>query len=361
MQKTIILLLLLVSIINAKENMTVTQEIPLTLDASLQKQVQSLTQSMKKRFQAKDVVVAVMKSKTGEILSLADSNSDIVKTFPKNRIASFTYEPGSVIKPIVFSLALEKKLITPYTLINGHKGHYQLNGQTITDEHSFDWLSAENVIVYSSNIGITQIAQKLPAQDYYDGLVSFGFTQHTVDGLSDENYGYIPDSKRLENEIYKATTSYGYGVKVNLLQLLQAYNVFNNDGMLIKPRIIADSIIQKPKRVVDADTAHIMKKILIKTVAKGTGKSAKIQGLEIGGKPGNAYILENGKYVKKYNGSFVGFANGAKNKYTIAVLVQQPKTSIYASKTAVLVFKKAVDILFQDGSLSYNTHKKDNK
>lgn len=346
MQKNLLVLLFLfISIISAKDNITFTQKIPLTIDASLQKQLQSLTQSMKKSFQAKAVVVAVMDSRTGEILSLADSNSNAIKDFPKNRIASFTYEPGSVIEPIIFSLALEKKLITQYTLINGHKGHYQLKGQTITDEHPFDWLSAENVIVYSSNIGMAQIAQKLTGKEYHDGLVSFGFTQYTVDEISDENCGYIPDSKRLENEIYQATTSYGYGIKVNLLQLLQAYNVFNNDGMLIKPRIIANNSIQKSTRVINTDTAHIMKKILIKTVEKGTAQKAKMQGLEIGGKPGTAYIAKNGRYINQYNCSFVGFSNEAKKHYTIAALVQEPQTSKYASQTAAVVFKKAVEIL----------------
>jgi len=87
---------------------------------------------MKKRFQAKGVAVAVMDSKTGEILSLVDSNSDVVKDFPKNRIASLVYKPGFVMAHIVFSLALEKKLITPDDLINGHQGRYQFKGRTIS-------------------------------------------------------------------------------------------------------------------------------------------------------------------------------------------------------------------------------------
>ncbi|WP_434580234.1 hypothetical protein MLC52_09820 [Sulfurimonas sp. NW15] len=349
MQKNIfVLLLLLASIISARENVTVTKVIPLTLDASLQKQLQSLTQSMKKRFQAKAVAVAVMDSKTGKILSLADSNSNVVKDFPKNRIANLTYEPGFVMAPVVFSLALEKKLITPDDLINGHQGRYQVKGRTITDHHPFDWLSAANVVIYSSNIGIVQIAQKLPAQDYHDGLVKFGFTQHSIDGLRGENGGFIPDSKRLKYEIYKATTSYGYGVKVNLLQLLQAYNVFNNDGILIKPRIVASSTAQKPQKVIDTKTANAVKKILIETVEKGTGKNAKAQGLEIGGKTGTAHVAKNGRYIKEYNCSFVGFVNGNKKSYTIAVLVQEPQTSQYASETAAVAFKDVLNILVQE-------------
>jgi len=354
MQKKIfVLLLLLASIIGARENITVTKIISLTLDASLQKQVQVLTQSMKKRFQTKGVAIVVMDSNTGEILSLADSNSDVVKDFPKNRITSLTYEPGFVMAPIVFSLALEKKLITPDDLINGHQGCYQFKGRTITDHYPFDWLSAANVVIYSSNIGIVQIAQKLPAQDYHDGLLlKFGFTQHTVDGFYGENGGFIPDSKSLGFEIYKATTSYGYGVKVNLLQLLQAYNIFNNDGIFIKPRIVVNNSAQKPQKVLDTKTVNAIKKILIETVEKGPGKDAKAQGLEIGGKTGTAHVVKNGRYIKEYNCSFVGFVNGNKKSYTIAVLLQEPQTSQYVSETAVVVFKSIMNVLVQEKLLN---------
>jgi len=352
MQKNIfIFLLLLTSIVNARETLTAIKKIPLTLDSSLQKQVHSIAQSMKKSLQAKDVDIVVMNSKTGEILSLVDSNKDIVKSFPENYIANFSYEPGFVIAPIVFSLALDKKLITPHELINTHRGNYKIKGFSITDRHWFDYLGADDVIVYTSNIGMSQIAQKLSGEDYHNGLIKFGFTKHTVEGFSNEDSGFILDVDRLNIEIYKAVTSYGYITKVNLIQLLQAYNVFNNNGILIKPKIIAKSQIEQPKRVIDAKTAKMMKKILIKTVIKGTGRNAQTKGLEIGGKTGTAHIAKNGRYINEYNCSFVGFANGNKKSYTIAVLVQKPQTSWYASQSAAVVFKKVVDVLMQERML----------
>ncbi len=349
MQKNILILILLFSsIISANENISVTKEIQLTLNSSLQKQVKSLTLSMKEKLQAKSVTVAVMDSRTGNILSLADSNTNTTKDYPKNAIANFTYEPGFIMAPFIFSLAIENKLITPYTLISGHQGHYQLRGKIINDHHPFDYMSAENILVYSSNIGMAQIAQKIPAIDYYDGLIKFGFTQSVIGKFSNEKNGFIPDTKCLEYEIYKAPASYGYGVTVNLLQLLQAYNVFNNNGMLIKPRIVTNSTVQEPQTVIDSTTAYTIKKILIKSVEKGTGKNAKTPSLEIGGKTGTAYVVQNGKYLKKYNCSFAGFVNGTEKSYTIAVLVQEPQTSPYASETAVITFKGVVDILVHD-------------
>lgn len=344
--KIIALLFLLVSLVYAQEKNNLAITVKTTLDKSLQSKLQPLAKSIKNRFKTKGVYIAVMDSKSGNILGLADSNSDVLKDFPNSSIANFTYEPGFVFAPIVFSLALDKHLVNPDALINAHKGKYKVKGMTVVDRYPHGYLSASSVLVYSSNIGMVQIAQKVSAKDYYDGLISFGLNKRAVDWLANEKSGLIPTQDRLKSDIYKATTSYGYGVRVNLFQLLQAYNVFNNDGLLIKPKIFANiKPTSAPQTVLDAKTAHMMKKILIETVQKGTGKNAKIDGLEIGGKTGTAHVVENGRYVKKYNHSFVGFVNGDNKSYTIAVLVQEPKTSEYALQTAAVVFRKVVEAL----------------
>ena len=97
-----------------------------------------------------------------------------------------------------------------------------------------------------------------------------------------------------------------------------------------------------------------MKKILIKTVLKGTGKAAIYNGLEIGGKTGTARIAKGGGYSDSYNSSFFGFANDAKHRYTIGVLVRDPKKRYYyyASQTAVPVFKQIVETLVEEGYLN---------
>lgn len=342
------MLLLIASITNARENLVATQEVQLTLDSSLQKQVKTMALEMKEQMQSKSIEIIIMDSYTGKLLSLTGSDSSTIKEFPKNSIASFTYEPGSVMAPFVFALTLEKHLLTPNDLINGYHGVYKIKGKTIMDPHKFDYLSAANVIMYSSSIGMAQIAQKLTAEDYYNGLVSFGFMQQSTPDFTNEHIGFIPNPKRLENVIYKATISYGYGVRTNLLQLVKAYNTFNNNGKLVTPFIAADGSHYKAKQILNHQTVQDMKKILVDTVEKGTGINAKTNGVQIGGKTGSAHIVESGKYVKKYNCTFVGFANDTKHRYTIGVLVQQPKTSIYASQTAAVVFKKAVAIMIKE-------------
>lgn len=349
-------------------------DIKLTIPISFQIRIEKMLDNMKEELRAKEVMIAIMDSRTGNVYAIASSNryfpQDIKRSdYPSlnSSMIEYSFEPGSVLKPITFALLLEHKLVNPYDLVNGHNGRYKMGRKVITDEHRFDWLSAENVIVYSSNIGIAQLAQKLSGYDFYKGLKKFGFSSKSTPDLIYERKGSIPSAKRLENEIYKATCAYGYGIRANLMQLMRAYSVFNNNGRMVKPKLLKSFIdergnikelgYEEPVQVLKSATAKRMKKILLKTVNEGTGKKAITKGLQIGGKTGTAHIVEKGKYVQKYNTAFMGFANDKKHKYTIGVIVIEPKKSQFAAQTAVPVFKKAVDIMVEEGYLQPNVIK----
>ena len=360
-------------IILNKESFTKPQinglDIKLTIPVSFQIRIEKMLDSMKKELQAKEIMIAIMNSETGNILALASSNRYLPKAIKRSDYPSlnssmieYSFEPGSVLKPITFALLLEHKLVNPYDLVNGHNGRFKMGRKVITDEHRFDWLSAENVIVYSSNIGMAQLAQRLSGYEFHKGLKSFGFSTQSTPDLIYERAGSIPSAKRLENKIYKATCAYGYGIRVNLMQLLRAYSAFNNNGRMVTPRLVQSFIddrgnikklgYAKSVQVIKSATAKRMNKILIKTVNEGTGKKAITKGLQIGGKTGTAHIVEKGQYVGKYNTTFMGFANDKKHKYSIGVVAIQPKKSQFASQTAVPVFKKAVDIMVEEGYLN---------
>ena len=346
-------------------------DIKLTIPVALQIKIEKMLDEMKVELRAKQIIISIMNSTNGEVLAMASSNRYLPKSIKRSDYPSlnsgmieYSFEPGSVIKPITFALLLEKGLVNPYDLVNGHNGRFKIGRKVITDEHKFDWLSAENVIVHSSNVGIAQLAQKLSGYEFNQGLKKFGFSQKSTPDLIYEKVGSVPSSKRLENEIYKATCSYGYGMRANLMQIMRAYSAFNNNGKMVYPKIIKsfideysqESLIEPSEQVeaIKSSTALRMKKILVKTVLKGTGVKAITEGLEIGGKTGTAHIVEKGRYVNKYNTAFVGLANDKKSKYTIGVVVVQPKKSQFAAQTSVPVFKKAVDIMIEDGYLKPN-------
>ncbi len=342
----------------------------LNISLKFQKIVENMLDSFKKELKAKEIIACVMESKSGKILMLASSNrynpSHIKKSEYRNlnvNAIEFSYEPGSVIKPIIFALLLEKSRVNPYDLVRIYGGKFKIGKKVIKDSHKFDWLSAEDVIVHSSNVGIAQLAQKLDYIDYYNGLKKFGFSKPSGIDLPYEHTGIIPRIYKLKKEIYKAVTAYGYGIRTNFMQLLKAYNVFNNNGRSITPKIAEyyqDAYAEKYytldksyKQVIPVDIAKRVQKILIKTVMKGTGRNARVQGITIGGKTGTAHIAQNGKYSDIYNSSFFGFANDKNHFYTIGVLVRRPTKEhyYYASLTAVPIFKKIVEEMIEEGYL----------
>jgi len=340
-----------------------------SISLKLQKSIEQLLLTHREKLGAKEIMAAVMDSKTGNILAIASSRRFTpgkVKDADALTISAvrYIYEPGSVMKPIIFSMLLEEKKVTRNELIRTYNGRYLLGKKIITDEHQYPYLSAENIIVHSSNVGIAQLAQRLDPLNYFQYLREFGFGTKTSIDISYELHGSIPDIHRLKNSIYRATTAYGYGIKVNFFQILQAYNVFNNDGLLIQPSIgeFLKSETQKqaifhkkPKRVLSKKVAKDMQKILFKTVNEGTGKNAITKGVMVGGKTGTAQISVRGKYEKIYNNSFFGFADDAKNRYTIGVTVIEPDPKgigHFASTSAVPVFKDIVDCLINNNFLT---------
>ncbi len=331
-----------------------------TIDIKLQKSIENILTQYQESLQAKEVMAAVMDSKTGEILAVASSRRYIHGHIEDPNALTisavrYIFEPGSVMKPIIFSLLLQTDKIRLDDIVRTYNGEFMLGKKMITDEHKYAYLSAENVIVHSSNIGIAQLAQKLDTLDYFQGLRDFGFGTQTKIDIAYELAGSIPNIHRLKNYVFKATTSYGYGIKVNFFHLLQAYNIFNNDGLLIRPTIgkyiMSENKKQllyhkKFKRVLSDSVAQKMQRILIKTVNEGTGKFAITPGIQVGGKTGTAQIAERGEYVKRYNTSFFGFANDSHHRYTIGVTVIEPNPDDrrhYASFSAVPVFKEIVD------------------
>ena len=159
--------------------------VKLTIPVTLQSRVEQMCDKMKKKMGARQIMVTVMEAKSGKMLVLASSNRFKPKDIKQKDINSlqvhaveYSFEPGSVLKPIVFSLLMKHGLVNPFEVVNVHHGRFKIGKRWITDEHKEDYLSAENVIVYSSNIGISILAQRLNATDYHQGLVDFGFTQN---------------------------------------------------------------------------------------------------------------------------------------------------------------------------------------
>lgn len=343
----------------------------LNVSLKLQKMSEYILDTMMKDIQAREMVVGIMDSKTGKILSLATTNrynpSKIRKQDYRalnSTSSEYAYEPGSVIKPIVFAYLLTSNKVNPMEIVNTHNGVYKHGKSTIKDSHPAKNMSAEEIIIHSSNIGMVELSKRISGEELYMNLIKFGFTKQTGIDLPYEQKGIIPSLSELNSEIYRGTASYGYGIQTTFLQLLRAYAVFNNNGYLITPQLVSnlqkDGKLYKGRatppqeQILSEDVAKRMKNILIRVVKEGTGKKADINGLEIGGKTGTSRIAIAGGYSKSlYNASFFGFANDKfGHNYTIGVFVREPKEGrIYASQSAIPIFKSIVELLIQEQQL----------
>ncbi|EAH4590969.1 penicillin-binding protein 2 [Campylobacter coli] len=342
----------------------------LNISLKLQKSIEKAIDERNEDLKANEIIVGVMDSKTGQILALASSR----RYDPQNRgkdlsvlnasAIEYGYEAGSVIKPFIFTTALRLGKLKTDEVINTYGGAYKLGRFTIRDDHKMDQMTMEEVIRYSSNIGMIQIAKRLSNLEIIAGLKIFKFGEKSGIDLPYEQKGEIPNSKRLR-DIEKSVLSYGYGLKTTFIQLLAAYNVFNNNGVYITPHL-AEKFYQdgrfvsleediKKEVILTPQAAQTMQKILIDVIEKGTGKKAITQGIIVGGKTGTARIAERQGYTSnRYNASFFGFANDTKHNYTIGVLVRNPTKpySYYAAQSALPMFKDVVDILINEDFLT---------
>lgn len=342
--------------------------IVLNINYKLQKTIENMLDKEKDKYQASEIVVAIMQSETGKVITLATdqrydpANIKMGDYSSLNSTATeYAYEIGSVMKPFILATKLETDPIdTKNTFYNTFNGSYKLGTSTIKDTRPAASLNVEDIVVYSSNIGMIQLSNDIDPIDMSEGLKKFNFSKKTNIDLPYESVGKLPTLKELRNRINKATLSYGYGLQATFIQLLAGFNVFNNNGFMITPRLTnsleKDGKIyyikdQEIRRVISKENAHIIKDILIQVVQRGGGKRALVKGLEIGGKTGTAHIAESGRYVSKYNASFFGFANDETSKYTIGVLVKEPKRSYFGSQSAAPIFKNAVEIMIELGFL----------
>ncbi|MBD5165758.1 penicillin-binding protein 2 [Helicobacter sp.] len=342
-----------------------------SIPLKLQKKIERLADENAAQLGAKEILIGIMESKSGRILSLASNarfNPNLITKNDYSKLNTnaieYSYEPGSIIKPIIYAILLDKNLIYPKETIDLENGRFKLHNFYITDTHRLKSATAEEVLLYSSNIGMAKIAQRLSPLEYNAALQAFGFGNLSGIDLPYERVGVIPDAKRFQSDVYRATASYGYGLRTTFMQMLKAYNIIINHGISYEPYLVeyiqdSKSIRYKlkhqtPIRILSDKTAKEVKNALVKVVNEGTGKTAQVQGITIGGKTGTAHIAQGGKYVSKYNSSFFGFANDEKgNEYTIGISVFEPNEAeaYFAARTAVPLFREVVNLLIKENYL----------
>jgi cell division protein FtsI (penicillin-binding protein 3) len=319
-------------------------DIYLTIDSSIQAIVEDKIKKYYDILKAKNIIVIVQDAKTGFISALASYPQDYVNLKP----IEYVYEPGSTFKTIVLSAAFEENLIKENDLINCENGKWKINEKhTITDHEPLGVVTLIEAYKHSSNIGFGKVGLKLGIEKLYTYIKKFGFATKYTD-FPGESKGIIKDfDKYRETDLI--TTSFGYSIAINPLQLINAYTAIANNGVLLKPQILYkvsndEKTIAKPeiiREVISKQTADRVKEMMINVVEDGTGVNARIDGYYIGGKTGtaNKLDLKTKKYIKGKNvTSFCGFITAKNPQYTILVIVDDSEKFKYGGQTSAPIF-----------------------
>jgi cell division protein FtsI (penicillin-binding protein 3) len=333
------------------------KSVVLTLDKTIQFITEKELARAVTESNAKSGMALVMESDTGKILAMANyptfnpnAYSRYSLSHLRNHVVTDSFEPGSTFKVFTIAAAVDTGTVKPTDMYNCENGTYRIADRTIHDDHPHSRLTVSEIIKYSSNIGSAKIGFKMGEEKLASYLRKFGFGSRTGIDLPGEAAGSL---KKHWYVIDLATTAFGQGVSLSVIQLTTALSAIANGGNLMRPylveQILDDSgtIVQKfepqvVRRVISPETAQKVTKMMETVTGDGgTGTKAALDGFRVAGKTGTAQKVDpvTHTYSSKRIGSFVGFVPAEKPKLTIAVIIDEPQGIKYGGIVAAPAFR----------------------
>jgi cell division protein FtsI (penicillin-binding protein 3) len=337
-----------------------------------------------RKFEARWGGCLVVDVSNGDILAWAQYpffNPNKVADTPaadrKNRLATDMLEQGSTIKSFLLASALQEGVVNRDTVINCENGKWKFGRRILHDTHPYGKLNVEQILHVSSNIGAAKIGLELGAEKYYSYLNRLGFGVPTGLPLAGESRGILRNYRRWA-DIDLATASFGQSFSTTMVQMAQAYLCLAGDGVKRPLRLVLDdepygadptlgnarswdgasvalahatapgqsdamrAVGEQPMRIFSPRTTSAIRAMLreVVEVEGGTGKQARIPGIEVGGKTGTAQKADaSGRYGSGRVGSFVGMVPIDKPRFLVYVLLDEPTRSQYGGVIAAPVFR----------------------
>ena len=371
-------------------------DVTLTIDANIQKIVEDKIAAFEEEYRdaaregagSKHVGVIVMNPQNAEVLAMAnypnydssnprdlsayytqeeidamddDAELDALNQLWSNFCITYTYEPGSTVKPFTVACGLDTGTLDPnrtficdgYETISGHDIHC-----VNTNGHGLE--TVEDTLKNSCNDALMQMSYDIGPENFSKYQQIFGFgTKTNID---------LPGEARTDSLIYTedqlstinlATNSFGQNFNVTMIQVASAFCSIINGGNYYQPHVVKKitdengNVIQEDngtllKKTVSSSTSELLKQYLYATVSDGTGKYAKVPGYSMGGKTGTAQKLPRGQ--GNYLVSFIGFAPVDNPQLLVYVVVDEPNAeeefhSTFAQEIAKGIFEETLPYL----------------
>jgi len=342
----------------------------LTIDRNIQAQVEKYLAAGVQAVGAPSGSAVVMDPNTGAILAMANyptydpSNYNAVTDYSvfANSVVSNAFEPGSGFKTFTMAAGLDSGKVTPNTTYND-TGTYVVDGYTVknSENRAYGSENMDDVIQRSLNTGVMFVLRMmgtsadvitLPGKqllyNYLTGHFDFGIK--TGIEQAGESPGHV--NPPTSSDVNYANMTFGQGLDVTMIQMVQGYAAVANGGTLYKPYLVGkvmhsngSSTTTKPtvlkSHIISTQTASELTTMLEGVVDRGTGEATKIPGYEIAGKTGTAQVArpDGQGYDPTDNiGSFTGYGPAGDPKFVMMVRINNPKTPGFAESTTVPVF-----------------------
>lgn len=318
-------------------------DIYLTLDHNIQYEVETALAEVVEKFEATGGWAIVQRVATGEILAMASYPDFAPEHYTeesmdvwRNSALAIVYEPGSIMKAVTVSAALNEGLVTPNTMFDVGEGCWMYAGKPLRD-HVTGRISVSTALKKSSNIACAKIGLLLGSRRLEAYLHAFNFGSRLGIELPGEENGILARSK-VWDKLKPTRIPIGQGIAVTGLQMVNAYSTIANNGVMMKPylvrRIVSSSgetiFEAKPEvlgRPIRQDVARQIREMLSSVTEEGgTGKRATVPGYSVGGKTGTAQKAVPGGYSSTdYYASFVGFVPAGEPVFSVLVSVERPR------------------------------------
>ncbi|HVB80734.1 MAG TPA: penicillin-binding protein [Candidatus Binataceae bacterium] len=337
----------------------------LTLDARIQGLAENDLAAEVRKSGARRGAAVVLDPFSGQVLALANVAADGASVGERlhDTAVQDVFEPGSTMKGLLASIALQDGAITPRQRIYCENGAYTVERRVIHDDSPHGWLDLGGIIEVSSNIGASKIALKLGSERFYDGLRAFGLGGRTGIDLPGEAAGLLRKPASW-HEIDLANHGFGQGVGVTPIQLAVAYAAIANGGYLVRPYVVKAAydaagqplLTHTPqvlRRVISPDVAHTINRLLQGVVngPDGTGRLARVSDFVVAGKTGTAQMVNpatGAYYQSRLVASFVGFLPAADPRLVILVVLYDVAHGHFGGLTAAPVFSEIASGALRD-------------
>ena len=331
----------------------------LTIDPNVQFFIEETLEETIRNLDAASGTIIVMETKTGAIKAMANWPDFDLNKYNEvedsnlflNPAIHNVFEPGSIFKPITMAGALDKGAVTPQATYED-KGRVEISGYVLRNSHDVaeGIQTMTQVLEKSLNTGAIFVQQTLGKDDFKKYVERFGFDDKTGIDLAGEVKGNISNLKK-KRDLEYATASFGQGISVTSIQLINALSAIANDGILLRPYVVEKVIFpngeeevtekKEIRRAISSETASRLTAMLVSVVKNGFGSKAGVPGYLIAGKTGTAQIPGPGGYSEEDTiHSFGGFFPALEPEYALLIKIDKPRTINFAADSVAPVFSK---------------------